>query len=224
MSAAITASTWAPADWIALAGVVATALGALATLGGVRLGMRLTARDTRKRDAETALIAVDLARRALDVEDLSTEDLADESLDKNDSEARLQRIYKADEVKLAHGAITVLTARRNENRVRTAAHEVDARLTSAQQLVAEWYTQLLAARKVTGTARDTALDKASKSLTSARNMLGELCSKADELREILKQSDLTARSGRIALGRGRPARLRCVRAADWSTWPLLLAA
>jgi hypothetical protein len=186
MSAAITASTWTPADWTALAGVVATALGALATLGGVRLGARLTERGSRKLDAETALIAVDLARRDLDVGDLSTEDLVDASLSKDNSEARLQRIYKADAVKLAHGAITALITRRNETRVTTAANEVDARLSSAQQLVTEWYTQQLAARKATGTAKDTAQGKASELLTSAKTMLDELRSKADELREILK--------------------------------------
>lgn len=186
MSAAIIASTWTPADWTALAGVVATALGALATLGGVCLGVRLTARDTQKRDAETALIAVELVRRVLDVGDLSNEDLVDDSLGKDDSEDRLQRIYKADAVKLAHGAITALIVRRNETKVTTVAHQVDARLSSAQELVAEWYTQRLAARKATGTAKDTAQDKASQLFTSAKSMLDELRRKADELREVLK--------------------------------------
>jgi hypothetical protein len=184
MSAAVTASTWTPADWIAFAGVVATACGAVATLGGVRLGARIAARDTRRRDAQTVLVAVELARFALDVEDLSTEDLVDDSLGIDRSEARMQRINKADAIKLAHDAIIALIARRNEARVTGLAYEVDARLASAQQLVAEWYAQQLHARKATDEAKDAALAKSFQLLSSARSALDELHSKTDELRQV----------------------------------------
>lgn len=185
MSAAITASTWTPADWTALAGVVATAVGALATLGGVYLGARLAARDTRRRDAETALIAVGLAQRDLDVEDLSTEDLVDDSRAEDKSESRLQRIKEGDAVKLAHAAIIGLKARRNDPKVRIAADELDARLTSAHQAVAQWYMQQLAARKATGSEKDKAQEKAAQLLSSASTALDELRAKDDALRNLL---------------------------------------
>ena len=144
----------------------------------------MTAQDTWRRDAQTALIAVELARVALDIENLSTEDLVDDSLNIDRSEARMQRIIKADAIRLAHEAIIALIARRNEARVTSVAYELDARLTSAQQLVAEWYAQRLHARKATGEAKEAALAKSSQLLSSARSALGELRTKADELRQV----------------------------------------
>ena len=144
----------------------------------------MTAQDTRLRDAQAALIAVDLARLGLDVEDLSTEDLVDDSLGIDRSEARMQRINKADAVRLAHEAIIALIVRRDEVRVTSLAYDLDARLTSAQQLVAEWYPQRLHARKATGEAKDAALAKSSQLLSSARSALDELRTKADELRQV----------------------------------------
>ena len=145
----------------------------------------MTAQDTRRRDAQAALIAVELARLALDVGDLSTEDLVDDRLGIDQSEARMQRINKADATRLAHQAIIALIARRNEASVRSVADELDAQLTSAQQLVAEWYAQRLRARKATGGAKDAALAKSSQLLNSAESALCQLRTKTDELRQTL---------------------------------------
>jgi len=140
-------------------------------------------RDTRRRDAEAALVAVELARHALDVEDLSTEDLIDDSLGIDRSEARMERITDADAARLAHEAIIAVIARRNEAEVTSIAYELDARLASAQQLVAEWYAQQLRARKATGETKEAAFAKSSQLLGAARSALGELRTKADELRQ-----------------------------------------
>lgn len=200
---------WASADWIALAGVVATACagvgGAVATLGGVRLGAHIAARENRRRDAETVLVAVELARLALDVEDLSTEDLVDASLNIDRSQARLDRINDAHVARLAHEAIITLIARRNEAAITNVAYELDARLASAQQLVAEWYAQQLHARRATGDAKDAAIAKSSQLLGAARSALGELRAKTDELRRItLSPSQKQEERWTGTLGRGAP--------------------
>lgn len=183
--AASAAGSWTPSDWIALAGVVATALGVLATLGGVRLGARMVERDTRRRDAEAALVAVELAYSALNVQDLSTEDLIDDSQGVDNSKARMARILKADAARLAHDAITALIARRGEGRVITVARELDARLSTVQQLVADWYARQIRARQIKHTNKDAALAEATQSLAAAQRALSELRLKTDELREVM---------------------------------------
>jgi hypothetical protein len=178
------ANTWTPSDWIALAGVFATICGVIATLAGVRLGAQIAQRDTRRRDAETALVAVELAYRALNVEDLSTEDLIDDSHGIDNSTARMTRIISADSARLAHEAITSLITRRNEASITRVARELDARLDAAQQLVASWYACQIGVRKVSHTSKGLALTAATQSLTAARLALDELRLKIDELREL----------------------------------------
>ena len=177
-------NAWAPADWIALAGVIATALGALATLGGVWLGASIATRDVRRRDAETTLVAIELALRALDVEDLDTEDLIDDSRGLDNSTARMARISTANEAGLAHEAIAGLITRRNKTDVIRIARELDARLSTAQQLVTDWYGRKSNIRHVPAVGKDKALAEAAQSLVTARRALNELRSKADELRGI----------------------------------------
>jgi hypothetical protein len=184
MPAAITASTWTPADWIAFAGVVATACGAFTTLAGVWLGARMAERNTQRRDAETALVAVELARNSLDVEDLSTEDLIDDSQSVDHSADRMARIDKADAARLAHEAITAVIARRSEPEIVRVAYELNARLSTVQQLVSGWYRHQLYARQATGQAKDVLTAKAAELLGGARSALGELNSKTDEFRRL----------------------------------------
>jgi hypothetical protein len=178
-------SAWDPADWLALAGVAATASGTLATLGGVRLGARMASQQIRRRDAETALVAVQLASYALDLEDLTNEDLIDDSLGVDRSEARLKRINESEAVRLAHDAIISLIARREHADTLRIASELDARLSTTQQLVAAWYSQRLFARRADPGFRDGALADASRSLAAARGALDELHAKMDAYRQLM---------------------------------------